>query len=80
MPVEIDFWSEEDFRREGLERLIPKDVGVPEGEKFRVVKIVGAEVYPCSGTHVETTDLCGKVGVRKISRQKGTSRVGYNVS
>jgi Ser-tRNA(Ala) deacylase AlaX len=81
MPVEIEFWSEEDFRREGLERLIPGEgVDVPKGEKFRVVKIVGAEVYPCGGTHVDTTDLCGKVAVRKISRQKGTSRVGYNVS
>ena len=80
MPVEIDFWDEEDFRREGLERLIPKDVDVAQGEKFRVVRIVGAEVYPCGGTHVDTRDLCGKVTVRKISRQKGTSRVGYNVS
>lgn len=82
MPVEIDFWDEDDFRREGLERLIPSDeaIKLPAGEKYRVVKIVGAEVYPCGGTHVDTTDLCGKVGVRKISRQKGNSRVSYNVS
>ncbi len=79
MPVEIDFWDEGDFRKEGLERLIPEG-RVPEGGKWRVVKIVGAEVYPCGGTHVERTDLCGNVGVRKISRQKGTSRVSYNVS
>lgn len=78
MPVEIDFWDEDDFRKEGLDRLIP-EVRPLEG-KWRVVKIVGAEVYPCGGTHVETTDLCGNVGVRKISRQKGTSRVSYNVS
>lgn len=86
MPVEIDWWDEDDFRANGLERLIPgRDdpnggVKLAPGEKFRVVKIVGAEVYPCGGTHVDTTDLCGKVGVRKISRSKGTSRVGYNVS
>ncbi|KIW67112.1 hypothetical protein PV04_06385 [Phialophora macrospora] len=82
MPVEIDFWDEDDFRREGLERLIPRDrpVDASRGEKYRVVRIVGAEVYPCGGTHVDTTDQCGKVGVRKISRQKGTSRVSYNVS
>ncbi|EXJ58577.1 alanyl-tRNA synthetase [Cladophialophora yegresii CBS 114405] len=80
MPVRIEFWDEDDFRREGLERLIPTDVDVARGEKYRVVRIVGAEVYPCGGTHVETTDLCGKVGVRKISRQKGTSRVSYNVN
>lgn len=80
MPVEIDFWTEEDFRREGLERLIPDRSFLAPGEtKFRVVKIVGAEVYPCGGTHVDTTDLCGETTVRKIARSKGTSRVSYNV-
>ncbi|KAK5054484.1 hypothetical protein LTR84_001375 [Exophiala bonariae] len=81
MPVEIDFWSEDDFRANGLERLIPAGDGVQlaPGEKYRVVKIVGAEVYPCGGTHVDSSDLCGKVGVKKISRSKGTSRVSYTV-
>lgn len=81
MPVEIDFWDEEDFKKNGLQRLIPNGDGVKlaEGEKYRVVKIIGAEVYPCGGTHVDTTDLCGKVGVKKISRSKGNSRVSYNV-
>lgn len=79
MPVEIDWWDEEDFRKNGLERLIPdRDaMGMAENEKFRVVNIVGAEVYPCGGTHVDTTDLCGKTNVKKITRQKGNSRVGY---
>ena len=84
MPVEIDWWGEEDFRREGVARLIPdkatrEAMGVKPGEKFRVVKIVGAEVYPCGGTHVKTTDLCGKTVVRKIGRSKGTSRVSYTL-
>jgi Ser-tRNA(Ala) deacylase AlaX len=83
MPVEVDFWSEDEFRANGLERLIPaQDSGLKlaPGEKYRVVKIVGAEVYPCGGTHVDSTDQCGKVGVKKISRSKGTSRVSYTVS
>jgi Ser-tRNA(Ala) deacylase AlaX len=84
MPVEIDWWSDEDFKKEGLDRLIPdknvrEAMGVKPGEKFRVVKIVGAEVYPCGGTHVHTTDQCGKTIVKKISRNKGTSRVSYNL-
>ena len=80
MPVEIDFWSEDDFRREGLERLLPDRRLLPPGEdKFRVVRIVGAEVYPCGGTHVDTTDLCGDTIVKKISRNKGISRVSYTV-
>ncbi|KAK3694236.1 Threonyl/alanyl tRNA synthetase [Podospora appendiculata] len=79
MPVEVDFWDEDDFRRHGLERLIPDRSLAPPGHKFRVVKIVGAEVYPCGGTHVDTTDLCGETKVKKISRSKGTSRVSYTV-
>ncbi|KAI0857028.1 putative alanyl-tRNA synthetase [Xylaria cubensis] len=79
MPVEIDFWDEDDFKANGLERLIPdrKAMGMADDEKFRVVKIIGAEVYPCGGTHVDSTQLCGKTNVKKISRSKGTSRVSY---
>ncbi|KAG8630417.1 hypothetical protein KVT40_002036 [Elsinoe batatas] len=80
MPVEIDWWSEEDFEQEGLERLIPEPMrGKEWEEKLRVVRIVGAEVYPCGGTHVHTTDKCGKTTVKKISRSKGNSRVSYTV-
>ncbi|KAI1191516.1 putative alanyl-tRNA synthetase [Nemania serpens] len=79
MPVEIDFWDEEDFKANGLERLIPdrKAMGMTDEEKFRVVRIKGAEVYPCGGTHVDSTQLCGKTNVKKISRSKGISRVSY---
>ncbi|CAK7200509.1 hypothetical protein SEUCBS139899_003205 [Sporothrix eucalyptigena] len=88
MPVEIDWWDAADFRKHGLERLIPQPAapsGGPGGdnssslqtEKWRVVRIVGAEVYPCGGTHVDTTDLCGETRVTKISRSKGISRVSY---
>jgi len=80
MPVEIDWWDEGDFKKHGLERLIPDRSLAPPGEKFRVVNIVGAEVYPCGGTHVDTTDLCGPTKVKKISRSKGTSRVSYTVT
>ncbi|KAI1774818.1 ThrRS/AlaRS common domain-containing protein [Hypoxylon cercidicola] len=79
MPVEIDWWDESDFQANGLERLIPdrKAMGMTDDEKFRVVKIIGAETYPCGGTHVDSTQGCGKTNVKKISRAKGTSRVSY---
>ncbi|KAK7924852.1 putative alanyl-tRNA synthetase [Apiospora marii] len=79
MPVEIGWWDEADFKARGLERLIPDRaaMGMTADEKFRVVDIVGAEVYPCGGTHVDSTKLCGQTNVRKISRSKGNSRVGY---
>ncbi|CAG8064518.1 unnamed protein product [Penicillium olsonii] len=80
MPVQIEWWDEDDFRSRGLERLVPDRSLVPAGEKSRVVNIVGAEVYPCGGTHVETTDLCGPVAVKRISRKTGNSRVSYIVT
>ncbi|OOQ88309.1 alanyl-tRNA synthetase [Penicillium brasilianum] len=80
MPVEIEFWGEEDFEREGVPHLLPdKGLLAPGESKFRVVRIVGAEVYPCGGTHVDSTDLCGGTVVKKISRSKGNSRVSYAV-
>ncbi|KAK1598434.1 Threonyl/alanyl tRNA synthetase [Colletotrichum navitas] len=80
MPVRVAFWDEDDFHRRGLGRLVPAARGpAPPGEKFRVVEIVGAEVYPCGGTHVDSTDLCGETVVKKISRSKGNSKVSYAV-
>ncbi|RHZ62008.1 putative alanine--tRNA ligase [Aspergillus thermomutatus] len=80
LPVEVEWWDEEDFRKRGLERLLPDRSLVAPGEKFRVVNVVGAEVYPCGGTHVDTTDLCGPTTVRKITRKAGKSKVSYTVS
>lgn len=80
MPVEIEFWTEEQFRENGMERLIPDRSFLAPGEdKFRVVRIRGAEVYPCGGTHVKGTKGCGKTTVKKIARSKGISRVSYSV-
>ncbi|KAI1840811.1 hypothetical protein JX266_012959 [Neoarthrinium moseri] len=81
MQVEIEWWDEEDFRTNGMERQIPDRelMGMTADEKFRVVRIVGAETYPCGGTHVDSTRLCGKTNVKKIARSKGTSRVGYTL-
>ncbi|KAG9016390.1 hypothetical protein FRB93_010639 [Tulasnella sp. JGI-2019a] len=78
MPVEIVWWDEADFEREGVE-MPEHTVELPPGKKWRVVKIVGAEAYPCGGTHVANSGACGNIGVKKINRNKGTSRVSYNV-
>jgi len=78
MPVEIVWWDEEDFIREGVE-MPEHTVDLPPGEKWRVVKIVGAEAYPCGGTHVADSGACGDIAVKKIGRSKGTSRVSYTV-
>lgn len=82
-PVKVEFWKLADFEREGLMRLVPENHPMRNGDGeavLRMVRIVGVDVYPCGGTHVETTDLCGDVTVKKISRSKGTSRVSYAIS
>jgi Ser-tRNA(Ala) deacylase AlaX len=45
----------------------------------RVASIGGLDQNPCGGTHVPTTSLTGPITIRKISRQKGISRVSYEV-
>ena len=78
LPVEILFWDEERARRECT--------GVLEGfglkgdeEGVRVVRIGEKGSYPCGGTHVLRTGEVGRVVVRNIKRQKGVSKVGYEV-
>ncbi|KAK2039232.1 ThrRS/AlaRS common domain-containing protein [Colletotrichum somersetense] len=82
MPVEIQWWDEEDFKANGMEKDIPdrEALGMDSTEKFRVVTIIGVGTYACGGTHVDSTKLCGKTTVKKISRSKGTSRVSYSVA
>lgn len=46
----------------------------------RVASIGGLDKNPCGGTHVPSTSLVGTIMIRKISRQKGVSRVSYEIS
>lgn len=76
LDVKIHFWDEERARRECtgvLESFKQDDEGV------RVVEIGDAGSYPCGGTHVKTTKGCGKIVIRNIKRQKGITKVSYEV-
>lgn len=75
LPVKAYWWTEAELREKCVH--VPPEMTAPEGELLRAVDIVGAGAYPCGGTHVATTKLCGKITVRKISRSKGTSRISY---
>lgn len=46
---------------------------------IRVASIGGLDQNPCGGTHVDRTSLAGPIAIRKVSRQKGISRVSYEV-
>lgn len=76
LPVSILFWDEERARRECT--------GVTDGVKgdadgVRVVSIGEVGSYPCGGTHVGRLGECGRVVVKGVKRQKGISKVGYEV-
>jgi Ser-tRNA(Ala) deacylase AlaX len=76
LSVKIHFWSEEKARSDCtgvLESFKSDENGV------RVVEIGDVGSYPCGGTHVVGLRECGKVVVRGIKRQKGVSKVSYEV-
>ncbi|PKY03090.1 alanyl-tRNA synthetase [Aspergillus campestris IBT 28561] len=86
--VRVEWWRVGDFEERGLGRLLGGIAGDGDGDgdenggeeeegkekKLRVVVIDGVETYPCGGTHVDTTDLCGEVLVKKIVRKSGVSK------
>ncbi len=74
--VSIHFWDEEKARRDCtgvLESFKSDEDGV------RVVEIGDVGSYPCGGTHVVSLKECGEVVVRNVKRQKGVSKIGYEV-
>lgn len=76
LPVRIHFWDEERARKECtgvLESFKQDEDGV------RVVEIGDAGSYPCGGTHVRRTGECGRVVVRNVKRQKGITKISYEV-
>lgn len=81
LPVTICFWNRQECEANGITQL-PEKVGGGENEQkvFRAVLIQGQGAYPCGGTHVADTSGVGKIVVRRISRQKGTSKVSYTVA
>src|ERR1700761_1538363 len=78
LPVKVYWWAEPELREKCA--VVPENVIIPSSGLIRAVDIVGAGAYPCGGTHVKDSSLVGKVTVKKISRQKGISKVSYTIS
>lgn len=76
LAINIHFWSEE----HAIQHCFGAD-GELKGDEdgVRVVQIGEVGSYPCGGTHVLSLKECGKVVVRNIKRQKGVSKLGYEV-
>ncbi|KAK8195570.1 Threonyl/alanyl tRNA synthetase [Phyllosticta capitalensis] len=77
LAVKVYWWTEKEMREKCV--FVAESMTAPEGELLRAVDIETAGAYPCGGTHVASTKLCGNIVVRKISRSKGTSRISYEV-
>lgn len=75
LPVKTFWWTEKECREKCV--YVAPEMTAPDGELLRAVDIVGAGAYPCGGTHVASTKLCGSITVRKISRKNGVSRISY---
>jgi Ser-tRNA(Ala) deacylase AlaX len=80
LPVKIFFWNRDECAEHGIRQLPEKVGGQEEETVFRAVLIGDREAYPCGGTHVADTSGVGAIIVRRISRQKGTTKVSYTVS
>ncbi|KAF2128899.1 hypothetical protein P153DRAFT_292532 [Dothidotthia symphoricarpi CBS 119687] len=76
--VAIHFWSEERAREECLGAM-ESFKGGEEGVRVVSIGEGGQCSYPCGGTHVQSLRECGRVVLRNVKRQKGVSKVSYEV-
>lgn len=83
LPIEICQWNAEELKDPKNRVYMPEnsagEFGMEEGGSLRCVSVVGKGAYPCGGTHVQHTGLCGKIMVYKITRSKGVTRVSYSL-
>lgn len=78
LPVKIHFWDEQRAKSE-CTGVLESDNLKGDEDGVRVVEFGDAGSYPCGGTHVLSLKGVGKVVVRNIKRQKGVSKISYEV-
>lgn len=78
LAVEVDWWDK--VQAKARCAALPEGFVVPEDGNIRVVAVESLGAYPCGGTHLPTTVDIGGIVVRKISRQKGISKISYEIS
>ncbi|KAF2183822.1 alanyl-tRNA synthetase-like protein [Zopfia rhizophila CBS 207.26] len=76
LEIKIHFWSKEEAKERCT--VVLECVKGEEG-RVRVVEVGEIGSYPCGGTHVMSMKELGRVVVRNIKRQKGISKVSYEV-
>ncbi|KAF9892256.1 hypothetical protein FE257_002033 [Aspergillus nanangensis] len=77
LPVHISWWDANEVERASLNMVEGLQLG--RDGRVRIAGIGDVDANPCGGTHVAHTGLTGYITIRKISRQKGVSRLSYEV-
>ena len=77
LPVSVSWWDQSKVHTVSLNMV--EGLQIKGNGLVRIVKIGEIDASPCGGTHVSHTGLTGFITIRKISRQKGVSRVSYDV-
>ncbi|PYH42154.1 ThrRS/AlaRS common domain-containing protein [Aspergillus saccharolyticus JOP 1030-1] len=77
LPVHISWWAESEIQEKELNMVEGLQLGA-DG-RVRIAEIADLDANPCGGTHVAHTGLTGYISIRKISRQKGVTKLSYEV-
>ncbi|RAL12358.1 ThrRS/AlaRS common domain-containing protein, partial [Aspergillus homomorphus CBS 101889] len=77
LPVTIAWWEESEIQKAELNMVEGLQLG-GDG-RVRIAEIADLDANPCGGTHVAHTGLTGYITIRKISRQKGVTKLSYEV-
>ncbi|KAE8346798.1 hypothetical protein BDV24DRAFT_158426 [Aspergillus arachidicola] len=77
LPVTTEWWDEDRIQNADLNMVEGLQLG--KNGQARIALIGDIDANPCGGTHVAHTGLTGFITIRKIARQKGVSKLSYEV-
>ncbi|KAF7592118.1 hypothetical protein BBP40_000666 [Aspergillus hancockii] len=77
LPVTTSWWEESRVQKASLNMVEGLQLG--KNGLVRIAEIGDIDANPCGGTHVAHTGLTGAITIRKIARQKGVSKLSYEV-
>ncbi|KAM0278185.1 hypothetical protein ACHAQH_005298 [Verticillium albo-atrum] len=78
LPIRVCYWTQDELAKACWS--VPETLVLPEGELARAVDIEGAGAYACGGTHMATTGEVGHIRIRNIKRQRGISKISYELA
>jgi Ser-tRNA(Ala) deacylase AlaX len=77
LPIMTSWWEESQVQKASLNMVEGLQLG--KNGLVRIAEIGNIDANPCGGTHVAHTGLTGPITIRKIARQKGVTKLSYEV-